>query len=147
MTYAAAAGSAGVIEALLKRGVKPLPNDLVLAASSCYTSAARALLGAGLSANGVDGSAPLLVAAGENCVDTVTLLLNHGADVNVKDGDGWTPLIKAASAGLTDLARVLLQHGADMDVSDKLERTAWMYAALAGHEEIAALFKEARAKK
>jgi ankyrin repeat protein len=65
----------------------------------------------------------------------------------VTNNDGWTPLIKATSAGYTDVVRVLLQRGADMDVVDKLDRTAGMYASLAGHEEIAALFKEARAKK
>jgi len=48
---------------------------------------------------------------------------------------------------MTDVVRVLLQRGADMDVEDNLGRTAGMYAATANREEIAALFKEARAKK
>jgi ankyrin repeat protein len=108
----------------------------------------RVLLAAGLKPNtAVDGNAPLLAAAGENCVETVSLLLDMGADVNVKDGDGWTPLIKAASANQPDMVRVLLKHGADMDVVDRLERTVWMYAGLAGREEIAALLSEAKAKK
>ena len=84
---------------------------------------------------------------GDNCVDTVTLLLDRGADINVKDNDGRTALITAASGGMTDVVRVLLQRGADMDVEDHLGRTAGMYAATANREEIAALFKEARAKK
>jgi len=74
-------------------------------------------------------------------------LLDKGADINAKDRDGWTPLIKAAAGGFTDLARLLLERGADMDVVDSLERSASMYAGLPGHEEIATLFKEARAKK
>jgi ankyrin repeat protein len=106
------------------------------------------LLASGLPARGSGkDDAPLLVAAANNCVDTVRVLLDKGADVNAKDGDGWTPLIKAASGGFTDLAHLLLDRGADIDVADKLERTASMYAAMPGHEAIAALFKEAREKK
>ena len=144
----ATAGSAGAIELLQKRGARAAPRDLILAATGCYTEAVRVLLAGGLAANTVvEGNAPLLAAAGENCADTVGLLLDRGADVNVRNGDGWTALIKAASANLPDVARVLLKHGADMDVVDRLDRTAWMYAGLAGHEEIAALLKEATGRK
>jgi ankyrin repeat protein len=101
-----------------------------------------------LSANAaVDGNAPLLAATGENCVETVALLLDKGADVNVRNGDGWTPLIKAASANLPAVVRVLLQHGADLDVVDRLDRTAWMYASMAGREEILAMLNAAKARK
>jgi len=148
LTYAAAAGSAAAIDALQKKGARPTGHDLMLAASGCYTDAVRTLIASGANANAtVDGNSPLMAATGENCVETVTLLLDRGANVNVTNNDGWTPLIKATSAGYTDVVRVLLQRGADMDVVDKLDRTAGMYASLAGHEEIAALFKEARAKK
>jgi hypothetical protein len=148
MTYAAASGAADAIELLQKRGAKASPRDLILAATGCYTSAVRVLIAGGLKADAVvDGNAPLLAATGENCVETVALLLDKGADVNVKNPDGWTPLIKAASANLPDVARVLLAHGADMDVVDRLDRTAWMYAGLSGHEAIAELLKEAKAKK
>ena len=120
----------------------------MLATSECHTDVVRVLLTSGLNARGSgDGDAPILVAASRNCVETVKLLLDKGADVNAKDNDGWTPLIKAASGGLTDLARVLLERGADIDVVDKLERTASMYADLPGHEEIAGLFKAAKARK
>jgi hypothetical protein len=120
----------------------------MLAATGCYTAAVRVLLASGLTANtAVDGNAPLLAATGENCVDTVALLLDRGADVNVKNADGWTPLIKAASANFPDVARVLLKHGADLDVADRLDRTAWMYASMSGRDEILAMLNEAKAKK
>ena len=86
------------------------------------------------------------MAAGERCVDAVTVLLDKGADVNVKDSDGRTPLIIAAAGGMLDVARVLLQRGADMDATDALERSAWMYASMANREEMAALFKEMKAR-
>jgi ankyrin repeat protein len=95
----------------------------------------------------VDGNAPLLAAVGENCVETVALLLDKGADVNVTNSDGWTPLIKAASANLPEVVRVLLKHHPNLDVADRLDRTAWMYAAMNGREEIAALLNGAKEKK
>jgi ankyrin repeat protein len=147
LTYAAAAGAAEAIELLQKRGAKATPRDLILSATSCSTAAVRVLLAAGLKPDTpVDGNVPLHAAAGENCADTVALLLDRGADVNVKNGDGWTPLIKAASANFPEVARVLLAHGADPDIADRLDRTAWMYAAMNGREEIAALLKEAKKK-
>jgi ankyrin repeat protein len=153
-TYAAASGQASALEALKTRGAKVGNRELMLAASECHTDVVRTLLASGLSPRGNaainidgDGDAPILVAAGRNCVETVALLLDKGADVNAKDNDGWTPLIKAAASGRTELARLLLERGADMDVVDKLERTASMYANLPGREEMAALFMAAKAKK
>jgi uncharacterized protein len=148
LTYAAAVGAAEAIDVLQRRGAKPVAGDLVLAASSCATPAVRVLLGAGLSPNGpADGRSPLMAAAGENCADTVALLLDRGANIDVRDNDGWTPLIKATAGGFIDVVRVLLQRGADMDVADKLERTAWMYAGTQGKEEIAALFEAEKARR
>jgi ankyrin repeat protein len=148
LTYAAAAGAADAIELLQKRGAKATARDLMLAATNCSTPSVRVLLASGLKPDiVVDGSTPLLAAAGENCVDTVAFLLDRGADVNAKNGDGWTALIKAASGNFPGVARVLLAHGADPDIADRLDRTAWMYASMTGREEIAALLKEAKAKK
>jgi ankyrin repeat protein len=148
MTYAAAAGATDAIEALLKRGAKPSGRDLMAAATDCHAPALRLLLASGLKPNeAVDGKAPLLAAASERCVDAVTVLLDKGADVNVKDSDGRTALIVAAAGGMLDVARVLLERGADMDIVDGLDRSAWMYASMANREEMAALFKEAKSKK
>ena len=125
ITYASAAGAGDVIELLQKRGAKPAGLDLMLAAEGCHTAAAGALIAGGVNPNAeVNGSLPLLTAAGGNCVDTVTLLLARrrhqrqeqrrldGADQGVTSGN------------MTDVVRVLLAHGADMDVADKLDRTA-----------------------
>src|SRR6185295_248983 len=148
LTYAAASGSTEAIDALLKRGAKPSGADLMAAVTECHAPAVARLLASGLKPNErVDGKAPLLAAAGERCADAVAVLLDQGADVNVKDSDGRTPLIIAAAGGMLEVARVLLQRGADMNVSDLLERSAWMYASMANREEMAALFNEARGKK
>ena len=47
------------------------------------------------------------------------LLLDAGADKEVKDEDGWTPLHVAARKGHTDIVKLLLDAGADKDVKDK----------------------------
>jgi ankyrin repeat protein len=118
------------------------------AVTDCHAPALRLLLASGLKPNeAVGGTAPLLAAARERCVDAVTVLLDKGADVNVKDSDGRTALIIAAAGGMLDVARVLLERGADMDVVDRLERSAWMYASMANREEMAALFKEMKSRK
>jgi Raf kinase inhibitor-like YbhB/YbcL family protein len=147
LTYAAAEGNAGAVDALQRRGAKAGEGEMVLAAGRCNTAIVASFLTAGMSVNATEAGAasPLFVAAGGNCVDTVDLLIARGANVNATNGDGWTPLIKAAAAGHTDVVRRLLVKGADMNVADQLGRTAWMYAAMANREEMAELFRQARA--
>ncbi len=44
----------------------------------------------------------------------VQLLLEHGADPNVKDSSGSTPLHRMASYGAVPMVKLLLEHGADV---------------------------------
>src|SRR4029077_9565305 len=88
LTYAAAAGSTDAVDLLQKRGARPTPGDLLLAAGGCSAPTIRVLLASGLKPDAAPGSAPpLLAAAGENCVEAVALLLERGANINVTDGD------------------------------------------------------------
>jgi len=52
-------------------------------------------------------------AEGYNHPEVVELLLEHGANPNVRDYDGYTPLHYAVEGCHVDVARVLLDHGAD----------------------------------
>ena len=110
MTYAAAAGSAAAIDAAAEaRRQSDAARPDAGGHRLLHRRRARAAgVGPEARTRSVDGNAPLLAAAGENCVETVALLLDRGADVNVTNSDGWTPLIKAASANLPDVVRVLL---------------------------------------
>jgi ankyrin repeat protein len=59
-------------------------------------------------------------------LDTMRLLMEHGADVNeiLANWDGWTPTHFAASKGQVDVMKLLEEHGAHSDVKDVKGRTA-----------------------
>ncbi len=145
LTYASAEGFESAVAALQKRGAKAGNRELMLASARCNTSIVRSFLAAGLGVNPKDvGTTPLIVAAGGNCAETVTLLLDRGADLNAKDSDGWTALIKASAGGHAEVVRLLLAKGADMTPTDSSGRSAWTYAALGRRDDIAEMFREAR---
>lgn len=61
--------------------------------------------------------------------ETVVLLLERGADINIKDTNGGkTPLMVAMLFGHKDIAILLLEKGADMDAQDNNGRTALEFA-------------------
>ena len=46
------------------------------------------------------------------------LLIEHGADVNVRDKDGNSALMWAVSSGLDDVAKLLVRHRADLTLAN-----------------------------
>lgn len=58
------------------------------------------------------GTRALMLAAWNNRIDMVRLLLDRGADVNAQDATGWTALHAAAFAGNTEIMQLLLERGA-----------------------------------
>jgi ankyrin repeat protein len=88
---------------------------IVNAASDGDTQEVRRLLQDGCSPNAqifVIGIRPLTVAAGGGHLETVKVLLDHGADINAEDFSGWTALHAAAMNGRVAVVRYLLEHGA-----------------------------------
>ncbi len=59
------------------------------------------------------GLTALVLAAREDCLDCVELLLGAGADVNQKTNYGWTALLTATQNRHYKLAAYLLDHGAN----------------------------------
>ena len=55
--------------------------------------------------------------------NTVTLLIDHGADVTAQDKTSSTPLHLASSFGGAEAARVLIKHGADVAARNGNHRT------------------------
>jgi hypothetical protein len=68
----------------------------------------------------IAGTAALHTAAGFGQLDTMRLLIQHGADLEevVSGWKGWTPMHFAASDGNVDAMELLEQHGARTDSKD-----------------------------
>ena len=58
---------------------------------------------------------PLTWAAMAGQTEAVQVLLENGADVNIKSRDGGTPLHDAAFFGRTDVVKLLLENGANLE--------------------------------
>jgi ankyrin repeat protein len=69
-------------------------------------------------------------------VPMVALLLDRGADINLRDNDDWTPLMWAAWSGLPKVADTLLARGAEVATADRQGNTALIIAARRGHADI-----------
>ncbi|GKT61755.1 ankyrin unc44 [Colletotrichum tofieldiae] len=61
---------------------------------------------------------PLHEAARANCLDGASLLLNHGANPNLRNSRSFTPLTLAVEQGHLEMAKLLMEHGADIHVCD-----------------------------
>lgn len=84
------------------------------------------------------GTTPLMYAAATGSIETMKLLLDRGADPNVKNAFGATALMWAA--GDIGKVRLLLAKGADLNARSNFGRTPLMLAALHdGSHEIAKL--------
>jgi ankyrin len=122
------------LDGLLTIGTTPL----LRAAKALDAPAIRLLLdkGASLGLANTRGITPIMAAAGLGSVDadtrgvyttddvqqrsieSLTLLLAAGADVNGKDARGLTPLHEAARWGWNEVVRFLVAHGADLRAKD-----------------------------
>ena len=58
----------------------------------------------------------------------VKLLLDAGADIDIRDGLGNTPLTKACEKGYIDAVKLLIEYGADVNYADKKGKKPLYYA-------------------
>lgn len=109
------------VESLLAHGALPdLPNQ---------DGTTPLMAAAGLGANAIDTrgdySTPL---AGLNAMNTIEVLLKHGAEIDQTDGLGRTALHGAASWGWNEAIEFLASQGADLQAQDTNELTPLDYA-------------------
>ncbi len=103
-----------------------------------------------LAKGGKNSGRPLMMAAKKyNGLDTVKLLVARGADVNGADQYGRTALIMAARYGRIEIFRFLLSRGASPNAESIMQKwkTPLIAANLRGHDEVAALLRQAGAKR
>jgi len=75
------------------------------------------LLDGGVKAEAHMEAAMLRIAAQNQDVESITLLLRYGADANGFDREGVTPLFAVTSSQCFESAKILLKHGADPNLS------------------------------
>jgi len=155
LALATRAGQAEVVRLLTINGadvntVNTWGNTPLLLASRHSTEISRLLLEAGAAATidrttnqGNQGNA-LHRAATWGRLETVELLLHHGANINARDQDGQTALARAALAGKTEVVRLLTINGADVNTVDRWGDTPLIFS-LHHSTEISRLLLEAGA--
>ena len=104
---------------------------LIEAVSKDRYDMARILLDKRADANRADdlGNTALHYASDSTSPEMISLLLGHGARLDIPNRQGLTPLMLAAKAGRADLAEVLLEAGADPKRLDFTGRSAAEWAA------------------
>jgi ankyrin repeat protein len=75
-------------------------------------------------------------------VPLARMLLEHGADANVKQESGLAPLHEAAANGNSELVRLLVDHGAAIDQKTDAGKTAADFAADRNHAELGAWLRD-----
>jgi len=96
-----------------------------------------------VNAKGGELESPLVAALLGKHYKVAELLLEHGADVDVRGVWGLTPLIAASwtKVGLVDIARLLLDHGADVNAQGEYNWTPLFMAVYNGFFEICQLLQ------
>jgi ankyrin repeat protein len=68
--------------------------------------------------------------------EMMKILLDFGANVEIKDADGETPVFVASSSGEPEMVRLLLEAGANPNVKAKDGWSALMMASRDGHPQV-----------
>ncbi|UCC13025.1 MAG: ankyrin repeat domain-containing protein [candidate division WOR-3 bacterium] len=85
----------------------------------------------------VSGITPLYGAVRSDSLNTVMLLVEDGADLNIPDDNGVTPLHLAVGKGNNEIARYLISKGAALSKEDRYERTELHTASVMGMHDLA----------
>ncbi|MGA2222165.1 MAG: ankyrin repeat domain-containing protein [Verrucomicrobiia bacterium] len=96
-------------------------------------------------ANYVYGDKTALAKAYKSRREIAELLLNHKADINVKNKRDETPLFIAARKGDQDIVELLLNNHADVNTKTKEGRTPLFEAACKGLKDIVKLLLDNKA--
>ena len=141
------AGDDAAVGDLLTRGasVDACTEDgwpaLLFAVNEGRVEAVRALLDHGADKDTkMTGDSALQVAAFRGDIAIAKILIERGADVNLRGGEGNTPLKTAAEQGNIELARLFLDAGADPNYVGGIDGMSVLgMAADRGHPDVVRL--------
>ena len=111
-------------------------EDLLhLACENSQISLIKTLLKCNVNINSMnaEGLSPLHLAAIKGDIEVTKLLINEGADIELKDSKhGSTPLLYACQNGRTKTVQTLLENGADINAKSSNGTRAIHFAAQSG---------------
>ena len=126
-------------------------HPLGLACYFGHLDVAEYLVKAGANVNSKSNNrlkvAPIQSAAAGRHRKIVKLLLEHGADPNIREQGGNTPLHAAAENGDEETIRILLYGGADQTLANHDGKSALDLAMEGGHEKATLLLGEGITKR
>lgn len=132
-----------IVALLLKAGASPNPRDETALPERATSSAPAAQ---GMAQGGVQEAVQgpaLWQAVRRGDRDTVSLLLDHGADANAPTGTGTTMLHEAVRRRERDIVALLVDAGADVTARDASGRTPLDDAVALGEKDITSLLLDA----
>ncbi|CAF4208377.1 unnamed protein product [Rotaria sp. Silwood2] len=83
---------------------------------------------------------PLHLAAGNNHLQCVEVLIQYGATVDIftsASKEKLSPLMFACRHGYLDIVKCLIKHGARVEARDRFKRTPLIHACMYGHAHVA----------
>ena len=89
---------------------------------------------------------PMHAAAYEGHADILSLLLDHGADLDGRDTRGHTPLHRASESGKLEAGRCLLNRGADTNARNQTNSIPLIFAVCLGRVEFSRMLLERGAR-
>ena len=141
---ASISGKFAVVKMLVEAGARACVTDkqgdtcLALASYFGHTETVRYLVGlkeVNVKHADSTGCSALSHAVVRNHPDVVEVLIDAGADIEVKNEKGRSPLLRASCLGHLDIAKVLVKAGAGVCVTDKQGGTCLALASYFGHTE------------
>lgn len=119
---------------------------VVYFASMGETRLLKKLLSTGISSDCFSrGLTPLNAASIAGRLDTVNMLLDRGASIDLRDQEQDTPLKNAAREGHLDVVNILIEHGANVNAHGKALSTPYTSASFYGHKRVMEALEEAGA--
>ena len=136
-----------LVNAYTGDGFQPLGLACFFGQSDCSEYLVKA--GASVNARSRNGlqAAPIQSAAAGGHSRIVKMLLEHGADPNIREQGGYTPLHAAAQNGNEEMIRLLLYNGADLTLQGDDGKTPLDLAMEAGHEKASLVLGEGITKR